>query len=354
MVKLTTVTSANTAFIKQQHLTAVFVGATNGIGEFTVRELCKTHGNSGSGLRIILVGRNENAARTIINACKLLCATAEFHFVQAGDISLLAHVDKACEEIKTILTATKTQSIDILIMTQGKVEFGGRIDTNEGLDKSMSLLYYSRIRFTTTLLPFLTSSTLPTGAKIISVYAAGMESQGRLYPSDLSLSSPNHYSFANNRTHVTVMKTMFFEHLAAKHTNLSFSHIFPGLVVHKGFNDPNFPWWFKVAWGAAKPVVRFLPMYVSADEIGQRVLYLCTDGFPARGSSVKTAETAIATDGVKGGGAYSLAYTNETNDISKFYQKLRMEKIRERVVEHTEAVFQAVEEKGVFLPVGTA
>ncbi|CAD0090824.1 unnamed protein product [Aureobasidium vineae] len=127
MVKLNTIASANTAFIKQQRLTAVFVGATNGIGEFTVRELCKTNGNSGPGLRIILVGRNENAARTIIDECKSLCTTAEFHFVQAGDISLLQSVDKACDEIKKIVEATKTKGIDMLIMTQGKVEFGGRI-----------------------------------------------------------------------------------------------------------------------------------------------------------------------------------------------------------------------------------
>ncbi|CAD0113997.1 unnamed protein product, partial [Aureobasidium uvarum] len=346
MVKLTTITSANAAFTKQQHLTAVFVGATNGIGEFTVRELCKTHGNSGSGLRIILVGRNATAARKIIDDCKALCTTAEFHFVQAGDISLLSSVDTACDEIKKILETTNSKGIDVLTMTQGKVEFGGRIDTKEGLDKSMSLLYYSRIRFTTNLLSHLLTSTLPTGAKIISVYAAGMENQGHLHTSDLSLCQQKNYSFANCRTHCVYMKTLFFEHLAAKHAEkLSFSHIFPGLVVHKGFDDPNFPWWFKIAWTAAKPVVKFLPMYLSAEEIGQRVLYLCTDRFPAKGTSLESAEIATATNGVVGGGAYSLSYTNETNDISKFYQKLREGKFQERVLQHTEAVFEAVEKK---------
>lgn len=127
MVKLTTVTAANVAFIKKQSLTAVFVGATNGIGEFTVRELCKTHGNGGPSLRIIIVGRNEKAAQQIMTECKSLCSSVDFHFVQGGDISLLHSVDKSCDEIRSILETTKTTSIDMLVMTQGKVEFGPRI-----------------------------------------------------------------------------------------------------------------------------------------------------------------------------------------------------------------------------------
>jgi NAD(P)-dependent dehydrogenase (short-subunit alcohol dehydrogenase family) len=127
MVKLATITAANSAFVRRQPLTAVFVGATNGIGEFTVRELCKTHGHDGPGLRIIIVGRNEKAAQTIINECKTICSATEFHFVEAGDISLLQSVDKACNEIRELLESTKTPGIDILVQSQGRVQFGGRI-----------------------------------------------------------------------------------------------------------------------------------------------------------------------------------------------------------------------------------
>jgi NAD(P)-dependent dehydrogenase (short-subunit alcohol dehydrogenase family) len=127
MVKLTTVTAANSAFIKRQPFTAVFVGATNGIGEFTVRELCKTHGQDGPGLRIIMVGRNEKAAQTIIEECKAVCSTTEIHFVQAGDISLLRGVDKACSEIQELLELAKAPGIDILIQSQGRVQFEGRV-----------------------------------------------------------------------------------------------------------------------------------------------------------------------------------------------------------------------------------
>lgn len=127
MVKLATITAVNSVFVRNQPLTAVFVGATNGIGEFTVRELCKTHGHDGPGLRIIIVGRNEKAAQTIIEDCKTIYSTVNFHFVQAEDISLLQSVDKVCKEIQDLLETIKVPGIDILIQSQGKVEFGGRI-----------------------------------------------------------------------------------------------------------------------------------------------------------------------------------------------------------------------------------
>ena len=220
-------------------------------------------------------------------------------------------------------------------------------DTKEGLDKSMSLLYYSRIRFITNLLPNLLSSKLPFGARIISVYAGGMETQGSLFPDDLALS--RHYSFANCRTHVIAMKTMFFEDLAANNPGkLSCSHIYPGLVVHKGFDDPNFPWWFKIAWKGAKPFAKFLPMYTKAEEIGQRVLYPATDRYPARTSKRYLSGCAGATDGGEGGGAYSVTYTNEDNDVGKFYQDLRPQGFKESVLQHTEEVFEVIAKDGVF------
>ncbi|KAI5194677.1 hypothetical protein E4T39_08548 [Aureobasidium subglaciale] len=348
MVKLGTITAANAEFIKQQSLTAVFVGATSGIGEFTVRELYKTHGKLGPGLRVILVGRNAKAAHTIIDDCKSLYSSSEFHFVQLDDLSLLRSVDQACEKIKTILNAIDNPSIDLLIQSQGKVEFGGRIDTKEGLDRSMSLLYYSRARFITNLLPHLLASPLPTGAKIISIYAAGSETWGTLHANDLSLTQPGNYSFGNCRTHAVAMKTMFFESLAEKHAGkLALIHMFPGLVVHGGFENPDFPWWFKIVWKIVKPFTRFFPNYSTAEVIGQKVLFLATERYPAR-SNGDDVGAVHGTDGVKGGGAYSVTYTDEINDVSKFYQKLRGQGFKENVLRHTEKVFDDIEVNGAF------
>jgi hypothetical protein len=206
------------------------------------------------------------------------------------------------------------------------------------------------MRFTTNLLPNLLSSSLPTGAKVISIYAGGMEGRGSLFPEDLSLNQ--HYSFVNCGKHAVFMTTMLFEDLATKHLGkLSCSHIYPGLVVHKGFENPNFPWWFKVAWKGAKPFTRFLPFYLKTEEIGQRVLYLATDRYPAKmAEDSENNEFVEATDGVRGGGAYSIAYTNEVNDVEKFYEQLRPKGFKQSVLQHTEEVFEAVERNGVFRP----
>ncbi|KAI5243976.1 hypothetical protein E4T42_07263 [Aureobasidium subglaciale] len=348
MVKLDIITTANAAFIKQQPLTAVFVGATSGIGEFTVRELCKTHGSDGPGLRIILVGRNAKAAHAIIHDCQVLCPSSEFHFVQLDDLSLLRSVDQACEKIKTILNATNKPAVDLLIQSQGKVEFGGRIDTKEGLDRSMSLLYYSRARFITNLLSHLLASSLPTGAKVISIYAAGSETWGTLHGNDLSLSQPGNYSFGNCRTHAVAMKTMFFESLAEKHAGkLALIHIYPGLVVHGGFENSDFPLWFKIVWKIVKPFTKFFPNYSTAEVIGQKVLFLATERYPARGKG-NVEGVVEGTDGVEGGGAYSVTYTDETNDVSKFYQKLRGQGFKEDVLRHTDQVFGDINANGAF------
>ena len=127
MVKINTVKAANAAFINRQPLTAVFVGATGGIGEATVRQLCKIHGSGGPGHRIIIVGRNTIAAQRIIEECKQAGPHVEICFVHAGDISLLRNVDQACIKVTEILKSSETAQVDMLIMSQGKVEFGGRI-----------------------------------------------------------------------------------------------------------------------------------------------------------------------------------------------------------------------------------
>jgi hypothetical protein len=66
------------------------------------------------------------------------------------------------------------------------------VDIKEGIDITMSLMYYSRMRIITKLMPLLLKPDLP--ATVMSVYAAGIEQN--LFPEDLSLRSPKRYSYA--------------------------------------------------------------------------------------------------------------------------------------------------------------
>jgi len=94
-------------------LVAVFVGGTNGLGEYTLRKFAKYSDQA----RIYIVGRSESAATKIISECKQSGSTAEFTFL-AYDISLLRNVDIVCDKIKQ-----KEKTINILVQSQGTFDF---------------------------------------------------------------------------------------------------------------------------------------------------------------------------------------------------------------------------------------
>lgn len=131
MVRLDVVRACDKALVKKQSVTAVFVGGTSGIGEYTLRALASTHGTSGHGLRVYLVGRNETAAKTIISDCQKTCPAAEFHFVRASDLASLREVDRVCKEIisaEEARAAIKSACVDLLVLTQAYFAFGGKLE----------------------------------------------------------------------------------------------------------------------------------------------------------------------------------------------------------------------------------
>ncbi|KAK3059211.1 hypothetical protein LTR09_000777 [Extremus antarcticus] len=350
MVQLDTARAANVKLVSGQSVTAVFVGATTGIGEYTLRGLADTAKvNGGSGLRIYLVGRNQVAADSILGDCRKLCPEGVFVFVKAGNLALVQDVDKACREVQRLENkrggeGAGTAKVDMLVMTQGVLQFGSRQETTEGLDTSMSLLYYSRMRFLTQLLPLLRASTLATGARCISVYAGGFEVKKQFYPDDFSLRKPEHFSFAQVRSQVTYMKTLFFENLARENKGkLACVHIYPGLVITPSFYSKSHPWWFKMAWACVAPVAKFFA--TSAEDIGQRVLFLATDKYAARAGTADTVpkDLAMSSDRVRGGGAYSVKVDGETNDVSAAYADFDRKEMVERVWDHTMEVFRDAE-----------
>jgi NAD(P)-dependent dehydrogenase (short-subunit alcohol dehydrogenase family) len=138
------VRASNNALVKNQPVTAVFVGGTSGIGEYAVRSLASTHGSSGRGLRVYIVGRNEASANAIISDCKKVCPTGEFHFIPAKDLSLIREVDRVCVEITRSIQSERAYagmlpaSIELLVMTQAYFAFGSKLE-RQGLKSPISL-----------------------------------------------------------------------------------------------------------------------------------------------------------------------------------------------------------------------
>ena len=111
MVLLSTVQAFNSliACTLPPGLVAVFVGATSGIGEATLKQFA-THARQP---RAYFIGRSQAAADRIAAECTALNPDGTYTFIKA-DVSLIKVVDKVCEEIKA-----KEKVLNILCLSQG-------------------------------------------------------------------------------------------------------------------------------------------------------------------------------------------------------------------------------------------
>jgi len=92
-------------------LVAVFVGATSGIGEGSLKAFAQHAAKP----RIYFVGRSQEAAERIVTECKALNGEASVTFVKA-DISLMQNVDAVCEQIKSL-----EKEINLLFLSAGQL-----------------------------------------------------------------------------------------------------------------------------------------------------------------------------------------------------------------------------------------
>lgn len=118
MIPLSTVRASNANLRTLPPLTAVFAGATSGIGESALRALAA----NSTAPRVYIIGRSEPRATAIIADCLKICPGGTFVFLSA-DLSLLKNVDKVCAEI---LQREEGGKLDLLFMSQGYITFEGR------------------------------------------------------------------------------------------------------------------------------------------------------------------------------------------------------------------------------------
>lgn len=119
MVAYNTVKASNALLLKStstKPLTAVFVGATSGIGLATL----KSFAQSTSSPNAYICGRSRRAFQPHLDLLQRSNPGGNFQFITA-EVSLIAEVDRVCKEI-----LAKEDNVDSLWLSCGVLNLGGR------------------------------------------------------------------------------------------------------------------------------------------------------------------------------------------------------------------------------------
>lgn len=119
--------------------TAVFVGGTSGIGEGMARAFGR---HTGGDSRIVLVGRNTQAAEEVIGCLpRADSLNGPRHKFVASDLTLMSNVRKMTAKLHE-----KLPKVNFLVLSPGIMSLQGRTETEEGIDRKLALHYYARWR----------------------------------------------------------------------------------------------------------------------------------------------------------------------------------------------------------------
>ncbi|KAL4995531.1 hypothetical protein BDV10DRAFT_202899 [Aspergillus recurvatus] len=338
-------------------LVAVFVGGTSGISLSTALSLAR-HTISP---KIYLIGRSIPAAESAIRSIKALNPSAEPVFLPS-DISLLKNVDRVCEQI-----TKREKYVNILFMTPGYLTLKGRDETSEGLDRKLALHYYVRMRFVNQLLPLLTSAaSLPSSgprggpgseeprlglSRVVSVLDPHVSVRPSGFGSAIldydDLSLKHSFTLKKCGHHASLMNNFYLEGMAQRHKDTSFIHAYPSGVdtgILRGLPGG------QIVRGLLGVLLR--PFMVPVEESGERHLFAATAGrFPSAAQGMQEdgpdGDVALGSDGRQSSGCYWLSWDGAVFPEHGRIRQRREEGAVERVVEHTEAVFRRVCEKGL-------
>jgi NAD(P)-dependent dehydrogenase (short-subunit alcohol dehydrogenase family) len=331
MVKYAEILKSNSSFFSTRaasNLTAVFVGATQGIGLGALRAFAKH--TSGASPTIYLVGRSQRSLDALKSQVADLNASAKVYPVRADDLTLVKDAQAAANQI-----ASQAEKIDFLIMSPGYVSTK-RVESPEGLDRVQAIRFYSRMRFLATLSPLLQKSSNP---HVVSVLGAGLE--GKLWADDLHLK--DHFSLPNAAGAAGSMMSLYLEQFSKQSSNdrISLVHTFPGIVGGTGLKLEGIPWILQPLFDwVALPLMRLFGYTI--EEAGERALYAATsDKFTAKGA--KSEGAAKGSDGSVGSGVYLLDQNSEPVPGNKVLDELRSEGLGSKVWAHTNEVFAQVE-----------
>ncbi|GKU08246.1 unnamed protein product [Fusarium langsethiae] len=327
MVAIKTIKASNSTTLPQtlpENLTAVFLGATSGIGRSTVKQLAiATDGKSPT---IYIVGRSASAATSLIAELRQSNPSAAVEFIER-DVSLVKEADAAMQQISKY-----EEKVDILFMS-----FEGRKETKEKLEPSLTTRFYSRVRSIQTLLPLLNRSANP---HVFNILAGGME--GPLVEDDLDLAKPGNYGVASSANQAATMLTLILERFAQENPKISFVHAFPGLTATPLLSR------------GSSGIIGFLLQWIvtplgglffaSPDDVAARALFYATNArytVEEAESSAVPVPQGLEKAKLSAGGVFLINEKSEAADNEKVLAGIR-EKMAGLVQAHLDNVFKGL------------
>jgi NAD(P)-dependent dehydrogenase (short-subunit alcohol dehydrogenase family) len=319
MVALEVIQASNSKIAKTlaSGFVAVFLGATQGIGQATLQHFVK---NAPPSSHIYTVARSSSLAahETFVASLREEKPDSTIEVIEA-DVSLISEIDKIAQVIKK-----KETKVDLLAISAGFIAFEGRKNTREGLDPSMTTRYYSRLRAVQLLLPLLNNAPAP---RIFSTLAGGME--GQLIEDDMDLRGEGKWEVWTSSVQSTTMQTLALERFARLHPNLSIIHWFPGPVKTALLDR------------AYASGMKTYPDVMSADESGVRGLFYATSDRYAVKSGLVPVPEGLEVVKTSGGGIFLLDPQGEATDNEKVLAPQRESGAQERLWKFTEEIYAA-------------
>ncbi|KAJ3488288.1 hypothetical protein NLI96_g2949 [Meripilus lineatus] len=208
-------TSLNLSFVP----IAIFAGGTSGIGRATAEAFAHSiQGNA----HIILLGRNKTAAANILsNLPKPSLPGAVHEFVEC-DLSLMKNVEEVTNNLRSRLPR-----LNYLVLSSGTLNFYGRDETTEGIDKKLAVAYYARWKLIQGLTSLLQKAKDEgQDASVLSVLAP--TSEGRIDFDDLGLKK--NYGASTYMSSSATYNDLMLEAFSERNPELTFTHIYPGIV----------------------------------------------------------------------------------------------------------------------------
>lgn len=291
---------------------------------------------SGGQCHILTSSRSEENGNRIVDELKQINPEGEAIFIQK-DISLLRSVDEVCDELKK-----REWKVNCLFLTAGYMTLRGRNETIEGIDRKMSVNYYSRIRAILNMMPTLkAASDAGELSRVITVLAAGSEGDVREDDLDLKHDFTLHACLA----HCVVMTDFSIEVLAQMYPHTAFSHSYPGTVKTGIANQLSGP--VRLAVKVLYAVMT--PWILDVKESGERHYFQMTNKcYPAANGGVgiempEGVSVMKGSNGKIGSGAYLLDWDGKATGDEEILKKYRDQNMAQRVWEHTMQIFQQAE-----------